>query len=286
MQADDVAQVADELYSLLPGQFTSARDARARQARAAGQRDAAAAIGKLARPTVSAWLVNQLIRTAAEPMGRLFEVGEALHDAQRDLAGDRLRELSGQRRQVVSDLLAQAGRLAEGAGVPASTAAMDEVRGTLEAALADAEARAEVRAGRLTRPLAYAGLGDVDLSAALAAMPAARQPVEAHQSARPRRPGQPPDARRADVLAAEAAVTAAAEKAASAESRVTSLAEQQQFVGRRVEHLRHELGRAEEEEQKLARLSREAAAALEAAARALRRAERELEQARERGGPG
>ena len=141
------------------------------QVRAAGQRDEAAAIKKLARPTASAWLVNQLARTAPEPMARLYELGDELQEAQRTLAGDRLRELSVQRRQVINDLLPAASDLAGQADQPASAAVLGEVRATLEAALADADARAAVRSGRLTKALAYAGLGEVDLTAALALPP-------------------------------------------------------------------------------------------------------------------
>ncbi len=108
-----IAEVADELYGLTPGEFTAARDERARQVRAVGQRDVADAIKKLARPTASAWLVNQLARKASDQMARLYEVGEALAEAQRALAGDRLRELSGERRQAISELIpaaAESGR--------------------------------------------------------------------------------------------------------------------------------------------------------------------------------
>ena len=58
MQPVTVADVADELYALSPAEFTAARDERARQVRAAGQRDEAAAIKKLARPTASAAVAN------------------------------------------------------------------------------------------------------------------------------------------------------------------------------------------------------------------------------------
>jgi hypothetical protein len=163
-----VTEVADELYALTPAEFTAARDERARLARQAGQRDEAAAIKKLARPTTSAWLVNQLSREVPDRLGRLVEVGEALGEAQRTLAGDRLRELSGQRRNVINELLPQAAEIASRAGQPASAVVMGEVRATLEAALADSAARAAVQSGRLTKPLAYAGLGEVDLAAALA----------------------------------------------------------------------------------------------------------------------
>jgi hypothetical protein len=147
-----VTEVADELYALTPAQFIAARDERARQARKAGQRDDAAAIKKLARPTTSAWLVNQLSREAPDQIGRLVEVAEALEEAQRKLAGDRLRELSGQRRSAINDLLPQAAAIASRAGQPASAVVLGEVRATLEAALADSAARAAVQSGHLTKP--------------------------------------------------------------------------------------------------------------------------------------
>ena len=57
---------ADDLYRLAPEDFTAARDAAAKQARADGDRDGAAALKALRRPTVSAWLLNALVRTAPE----------------------------------------------------------------------------------------------------------------------------------------------------------------------------------------------------------------------------
>jgi hypothetical protein len=184
VQAVTVAEVADALYALAPTDFISARDERARQVRAAGQRDEAAAIKKLARPTASAWLVNQLARTAPEQMTRLYELGEELQEAQRALAGDRLRELSVQRRQVVTDMVAAASNLAAQTDQSASEAVLGEVRATLEAALADAGARAAVQSGRLTKALTYAGLGEVDLTAAMA-VPAQTRPVTEEPAAEP-----------------------------------------------------------------------------------------------------
>lgn len=172
--AESLTQAAADLYALPPADFTAARDELARQARSAGQRDDAAVIKKLARPTVSAWLVNQLVRAAQQPMRRLYELGEALHAAQQELAGDRLRELSAQRRQLIAELMPEVSRLAADSGVTASGSALDEVRATLEAALADEGAREAVRSGQLTRALRYAGLGEVDLAAALAVVPPVR----------------------------------------------------------------------------------------------------------------
>ncbi len=310
-----VTEVAGELYALTPAEFTAARDARAREARQAGQRDDAAAIKKLARPTTSAWLVNQLSRQAPEQLGRLIAVAEALEEAQRTLAGGRLRELSGQRRGVINDLLPCAADIASRAGQPASAVVMGEVRATLEAALADAAARAAVHAGRLTKPLAYAGLGEVDLAAALALPGGERRAGRAQQAGRQLKPGPGPGtgrgpdrraaARRsasgtapsgagaepepaaATAEHAAAAVQAAADRAAAAgralqaaERQLAGVAERRQFLRRRIEHLKRELGEASGEDAELARTTRESEQHRAAAARELRVANRQLDQAR------
>ncbi len=314
-----VTEVAGELYALTPAEFTAARDARAREARQAGQRDDAAAIKKLARPTTSAWLVNQLSRQAPEQLRRLIAVAEALEEAQRTLAGGRLRELSGQRRGVINDLLPCAADIASRAGQPASTVVMGEVRATLEAALADAAARAAVHAGRLTKPLAYAGLGEVDLAAALALPGGESRAGHAQQAGRQLKPGPGPGtgtgtrpgpdrraaARRsasgtapsgagaepesaaATAEHAAAAVQAAANRAAeagralqAAERQLAGVAERRQFLRRRIEHLKRELGEASGEDAELARTTRESEQHRAAAARELRVANRQLDQAR------
>ena len=297
--------MADELYALTPVQFTAARDERARQVRAAGQRDEAAAIKKLPRPTASAWLVNQLGRAAPDRMARLYELGTELEEAQRTLAGDRLRELSVQRRQVINDLLPAASDLAGQAGQPASAAVLGEVRATLEAALADAGARAAVRSGRLTKSLAYAGLGEVDLTAAMAVPAAARAgkggdhvasgagavasrgrrgaPVGSESvGERESTVGRKSAAGRAAdaVLAAQEAADQAAAAAEEAERGVAGVAEQRQFLRRRVSHLERELAEARTTDAQLAREAKQAERSQAAATRRLESAQRRLDQAR------
>jgi len=182
VQALNLAQVADELYGLPPSAFREARDERAGQARAAGDRDLADAIRKLRRPTVSAWLVNRLAREAPGQVDELLELGESLREAQQALAGDRLRELSTQRRRLVTGLVQEARRLAEQAGQPFSASAEREVQDTLEAALADPAVADAVRSGRLTTALSYAGLGAVDVDGAVAVWP---EPAEQPRRAAP-----------------------------------------------------------------------------------------------------
>jgi hypothetical protein len=309
VQSGTVAEVADELYGLPPAEFIAARDERARVAKAAGRGEDAAAIKKLARPTTSAWLVNQLSRKAPDGLARLFDVADALQEAQRTLAGDRLRELSAQRRQVVTELLPVAAAVADRAGQAASPGVLAEVRATLEAAVADSDARDAVRSGRLTRALAYAGLGEVDLTAAIALAPASPRepgrPGGPHAGRDAARPGRSKAGRRAprpgaahdspaaagaaepDPAALAAAAVAAAESAASdavsavsaAEHELTAISEQRQFLRRRISHLEGELAQTRQEDARLAADAQQAEQSRAAAARNLRAAERQLARA-------
>jgi hypothetical protein len=291
VQGVTLAEVADELYGLPPGEFIAARDERARAAKAAGRAEDAAAIRKLARPTTSAWLVNQLSRGAAEELGRLFDVATALQEAQRALAGDRLRELSGERRQVVSDLLPAAARIAGEAGQVASAGVLEEVRATLEAALADQDARDAVRSGRLTKALAYAGLGEVDLTAALAQVPPARGrrlpagKTTAEPSGADRVGHAEADQATEALAAAEATAASAADAVAEAERDLSVAAEQRQFQRRRISHLERELALARDEDTRLAGDERAAQRRRDQAARDLAAATRRLDQARQAGQP-
>ncbi|MBO0715666.1 MAG: hypothetical protein J2P59_12980, partial [Acidimicrobiales bacterium] len=77
----EVDAVADELYGLLPGEFTPARNARAADARRQGDREAAEAIMGLRRPTTGAWLANLVVRRYRQEVHELLELGEAMRRA-------------------------------------------------------------------------------------------------------------------------------------------------------------------------------------------------------------
>lgn len=286
MQAEDVSEIAAQLYALVPAQFTAARDERAQAAKAAGQPEVAAAVRKLARPTMSAWAVNQLVRVEPELLARLLDVAESLQHAQRELAGDWLRELASLRRQVIADLLAAASSAAGQFGQQLSQAALGEVRTTLEAAIADPEAARAVSSGQLSRPLAYAGLGAVDLAAAMATPPAgqrtARPAVSSAGTAARRTGPERSEAAAQAVREALAAEQAAAAATAAAEQTVTRLAEQRLFLRRKIDQLRTQMRAADAKDAELARDEARAKRAHDAAARAQAAASRRLAQARER----
>ena len=86
-------------------------------ARAAGNRRLAAALGRLRRPTVSAYVLNLLVRDQPEVGEQLVELGEELRRAQEELSGPALRQLATQRQQLVGALVRSARKIAAGAGV-------------------------------------------------------------------------------------------------------------------------------------------------------------------------
>lgn len=155
---------AGQLYALAPEEFTAARDAAAKQAKADGDAALATQVKALRKPSVAAWLVNLLATQEADLLEQLLQLGPALAQAQAQGQADDLRQLGAQRRELVG---AVASRAVELGGRSATTALREEVSATLEAALADPPSADAVRSGRLVRALSYAGFGGVDLSGAV-----------------------------------------------------------------------------------------------------------------------
>lgn len=58
--------VVDHLYALPAGEFVAARNALAKELKAAGDKEAGAAVAKLRRPTSTAWALNQVARGQAD----------------------------------------------------------------------------------------------------------------------------------------------------------------------------------------------------------------------------
>lgn len=189
-RVDGVAAAVDELYGLPLDQFTTARAERARQARADGDRDAAAVIAKLPKPNVVAWLANQLARRDPGELRPLLELGESLRRATADLDAARLGQLSRQQRQVVSALTGRARELAAEAGQAVSDSTVRGLEDTLHAALADEQAAQELAQGQLTAGLSHTGFPGLD-AAADSAHSAAAVGAPPQKRVRPASPGKP-----------------------------------------------------------------------------------------------
>lgn len=158
---------ADTLYAEAPGDFTAARDARAKDLK----RDdpaLAAAVKGLKRPSVAAWLVDQLVRHDADAVHDLLQVGAALREAQASLSADQLRAFTKQRRQLTATVTTRARALGRELGVRATESVAEQVEATLTAAVLDEDAGAAVATGLLVTALRAAGMDAVDVAAALA----------------------------------------------------------------------------------------------------------------------
>ncbi|HEY8590230.1 MAG TPA: transposase [Naasia sp.] len=166
----DLAKVADELYALLPADFTAARNSRAKELRSVDRR-VADQVAKLPKPSVSAWAANVLVRRKGAEMQQVLDLGAQLRAAQEHLDPAALRELSGQRRKLVAALAREAVNLGEQLGQRVGGPAAEELEQTLSAAMADPWAATALLSGRLVRPLQSVGLEKVDLAGAVAGPP-------------------------------------------------------------------------------------------------------------------
>jgi hypothetical protein len=262
-----VDEAADELYGLPPEEFTAARDERVRAARAAGDRKLAAALGRLRRPTVSAWVLNLLVRDQPEVGEQLVELGGELRRAQEQLSGAALRELAAQRQRLVSALVRSARKLAAEAGHPVSAATAFELEQTLHAALADPEVAAEVGSGRLVKPVTRTGFE----AQAPAPAPARTAPVRRLRAVRDDERAEDPavvrERRRrelererlqAELDAAEQARAEQEEVLVEAEERLAAAERSRVEAERTAEDLRARLAEAEDTERDALRAEREA----------------------------
>ncbi|MFF9134684.1 hypothetical protein [Streptomyces sp. NPDC014806] len=264
----DLDTVADELYGLRPEDFTAARNARAAEARKAGDRALAGEIARLRRPSLSAWAGNLLVRERPDAVAPLLELGEGLRQAHRELDGGQLRELTRRQGSLVSALARQARQLAAEAGHPIGDDAQREVEATLHAVLADPDAAREWAAGRLVKaleqpvgfPAAGAGavrraapagprdgtahgLGRRDGTARKERRPdrARDKAAEAREAERRRRVAQA----REDAEAARRELDAAQREATAAESEAAEAERRAEELRQRVAELRERLREAE-----------------------------------------
>ncbi|MGX5695327.1 transposase [Agromyces soli] len=273
---DALVEIAGELYSLLPAEFTAERNDRAKRLRAS-DRELADAVAVLRRPSAAAWLANQLARRRPDELAQLLELGERLRAAQSGLDAASLGELTRERRKQVQALAREAGELAVELGNPVRESVIEEVAETLRAAMTDASAAGAVASGRLTRGLEVVGT-EVDLAGAVGggdAGPPPKRP-ELHDEVGERRRTKAQAAReRAERRIAEALDAAHAAELEAATSR--ERAERARVAFERATDARDALVTALRElEQRLDDAERTVADRAEAS----RAAERESEQAR------
>ena len=243
----DINSVADELFSLPPEEFTAARNVSEKEAKAFGDKQLAAAIHQLRKPSMGAWLANQLVREHPGEVQSFVDLGAALREATAMLSGDQLRELGKQRRQLVYALMQQVRGLANAAGHKVSQDTARGLEDTLHAALSDQRAAAQLRAGRLTDTLQGEGFPSTEAATSSEPtkdLPSAGSPKD--ESAEQRRAEQLGRAEHDEQLA-RAAVRDAADGLDRAQASVERAKAAAQEAALLVSGLRAKLDKAEVE---------------------------------------
>ncbi|MFG2487594.1 hypothetical protein ACGFSI_33170 [Streptomyces virginiae] len=285
----DVESVAVELYERVPSEFTAARDEYVAGARKAGDRELAAAIAALRRPTVAAWTAGLLARRRPEEAHGLVQLGEALRAAHRTLDAGQLRKLSHDQHVVIGDLARTARTLAAEAGQAVSEPVLHEVEQILHAVLADADVAAQWAEGRLVKaPDAVSGFTGLEPEPG-AAPPRRKQPGPAgsrSEKAPPAAPEPTPDvdadaarARHGRVEAARRALAEAQGEAERLEQEHVAAQEPADRAGAAVEEAEEDVRAARERLEAARAASAEAATALRDAGRAAAKARRQAEAA-------
>lgn len=165
MPADDqfdLDTAVDALYARPLDEFVAARDAAVRQATDSGDRLGAARVKRLRKPSVAAWVINQVARAHPDEFGALAQLGDELRAATQDRDRARIRALDHLRRERTDALVRAVREAGEVGGRSVSSAVLDRMTETLTAAVMDPDAAAVVRAGRLSRALQHVGFGIVD----------------------------------------------------------------------------------------------------------------------------
>lgn len=173
----DLADTASTLYVLPLDRFTQERNAAAKNAATNGDKDLAAALRALPKPSSAAWLVNVLVDRRRSAVEQILELGASLGEAQASLDRAQLHALGQQRQRLLSAVARQSLDAASEVGHDVGPAALPGVEQTLRAALADPAAATAVLTGRLVRTLEATGWDPVDLDGAVAG-PFTPPPVE------------------------------------------------------------------------------------------------------------
>jgi hypothetical protein len=272
----DLADIAVELYAVKPDEFIAARDEHVRRARESGRASLAKAVAALRRPNQSAWLINQLARDQAEAVDELFDLGDSLRAAHQHGDGAELQRISAERRKAEAALIRRARALGAQAGIDVTADMARETEETLAAALASPEVAEEVRAGRLTKPVAYSGFGTMLTSVPTPSAPKKKRPAAKRDTAA--------DTEAQRRAKAEQVVNDAREELEAAELDLAERENAAEELGSQVDQLRDQLravegelvasdrgARMEERRRDRARKSRdEARRALDQAERTLR----------------
>jgi hypothetical protein len=260
----------EALFSAPLDEFVGIRNERAAALRKAGERAMAAAVKEQTKPSLTAWVVNQLVRRRREDVEQLLDVGERLRSAhQAALTGAGKQEFDDARRaerQLIAKLVREAERVLLDSGRAPTPGVLERVNRTLRSAPADDEGRELLARGRLVSDVEATGFEALAGLRLPARGAASRKPRTAPARA-PRR-SAPADARAADAARRDQ-LREASRVLTEGQARERDLRKRLRQAERAAEEARKVAEKAAEEVEVLAREAAEAAAEAAEAERAV-----------------
>ena len=153
----------DDLYAGPLDEFVSRRNALARSLKDADHGASAAEVKARKKPSVSAWVVNQLAHHHADELKKLIDAAEAMEGEQRKSLAGEASDLSTAKRQEQEAIARLRGIAAEEVTPAMTTATLERVTNSLLNGARSSDGRAALAIGRLEADLeppgfdAYAG---------------------------------------------------------------------------------------------------------------------------------
>jgi hypothetical protein len=260
-------QEESDLYGLPLDEFVPKRSELEKRLRKDGDRERAAAVKKLPKPTVAAWAVNQASRCRPKERRALMDASAELRDVQeRLMSGDAsaadLERAASAQREAIDGLVEAAAGLLTSDGKSMGDATLARVRETLSATATDPDLAELVEAGTLDRERQATGLG---FGFELGAEPPAPAKPKAKRKPAPAAPKTDTKKDAADRKRREKEERAARERAKAAKS-------EEREAAKRLEAAERAAARAAKELEKRERQLDEAREAAEAAHTDLERA--------------
>lgn len=162
------AREPDDLFRLRPEEFTAARNALAKRLRSDGERERAAEVQALRKPTMTAWALNQVAREQPGVVDRVVHAGEGLRSAmEKAIGGDRsdFQSAQSEERLSIQEAVDAASTVMEAAGVRVTETSRQRMTDTLRAAAVDASVGDQLRRGVLVADTSAPGFGLEGVSA-------------------------------------------------------------------------------------------------------------------------
>jgi hypothetical protein len=160
MRATDTDNDLDALFALPLSEFTAGRNALIKRLKQDKRGDQAERVQALAKPSISAWAVNQLYWKHRNEFDRLRAVGALLSQAHASQLSGKATDVHGPlaaRREAVSALLRLADKLLHDAGHSATPETMRRIATTLETLSTAPSVPGAPVPGRLTEDVAPLG---------------------------------------------------------------------------------------------------------------------------------